>query len=51
MGGGGGVPQNMTGAPSGQAGGPGQGVGGGSGQINIFLIDALVAELELVANP
>jgi hypothetical protein len=48
---GGGMQQNLTGESTGQAAGPGLGVGGGTGQINIFLIDALVTELELVANP
>jgi len=47
----GGVPRNLTGEMGGQAAGPGQGASAGSGQLNVFLIDGLIAELELVANP
>lgn len=41
---GGGVPGGGTGTST------GEGTGGGGGQLNTFLIDALVAELELIAN-
>lgn len=40
---GGGIPGGMSGSAD--------GTGGGGGQLNTFLIDALVAELELIANP
>ncbi|MBE0685913.1 MAG: hypothetical protein IH585_07920 [Anaerolineaceae bacterium] len=40
---GGGIPGGMSGSEAGS--------GGGAGQLNTFLIDALVAELELIANP
>lgn len=40
------------GIPGGGAGtSAGEGTGGGAGQLNSFLIDALVAELELITNP
>ncbi len=42
---GGGIPGGGAGASAGER------TGGGAGQLNTFLIDALVAELELVANP
>lgn len=50
MGGGSGVPRNLTGEASGEGGGMGQGAGGGVGQLNIFLIDALVIQLESIVN-
>ena len=40
---GGGIPGGMSGSAD--------GTGGGAGQLNTFLIDALVAELELISNP
>jgi hypothetical protein len=43
---GGGIPG--SGAEAGAS--AGEGTGGGAGQLNTFLIDALVAELELIAN-
>lgn len=42
---GGGIPGGGAGASVGER------TGGGAGQLNPFLIDALVAELELIANP
>ncbi len=42
---GGGIPGGGAGASVGER------TGGGAGQLNTFLIDALVAELELIANP
>jgi hypothetical protein len=42
---GGGIPGGGAGASA------GEGTGGGAGQLNTFLIDALVTELELIANP
>jgi len=51
MGGGSGVPRNLTGETPGDGTGESQGGGYGSGQINIYLIDGLIAELETIAAP
>jgi len=50
-GGGRGMGGGMGGGVSGGMSGSEAGTGGGAGQLNTFLIDALVAELELIANP
>lgn len=42
---GGGIPGGGAGTSDGER------IGGGAGQLNTFLIDALVAELDLIANP
>ena len=47
MGGGSGIPRSSTGEAPGSGAGAGQGVGGG--QINIYLIDGLILELETIA--
>jgi PBP1b-binding outer membrane lipoprotein LpoB len=47
MGGGSGIPRSTTGETTGS----GPGAGAGAGQINTFLIDGLVAKLELLLNP
>jgi hypothetical protein len=49
MGGGTGIPRSMTGETPGDGTGGGQGAG--AGQINIYLIDALILELESIATP
>ncbi|MDO9088306.1 MAG: hypothetical protein Q7U53_19025 [Anaerolineaceae bacterium] len=51
MGGGSGIPGGVPGGSAGTTDGLGQRAGGGAGQINSFLIDALVAELELIHQP
>jgi len=51
MGGGSGVPRSITGETPGDGTGEGQGTGAGGGQINIYLIDALILKLELVTTP
>lgn len=47
MGGGSGIPRSSTGETPGAGAGAGQGAGGG--QINIYLIDGLILELETIA--
>lgn len=49
MGGGSGVPRSLTGETPGDGTGAGQGAGAGGGQINIYLIEALIIELETIA--
>ena len=49
MGGGSGVPRSITGGTTGEGTGIGQGAGGGAGQINIYLIEGLIIELESIA--
>jgi hypothetical protein len=51
MGGGSGIPGGVPGGSTGTTGGLGQRTGGGAGQINSFLIDALIAEFELIILP
>jgi hypothetical protein len=48
---GGGMGGGIPGSGAGAGASAGEGTGGGAGQLNTFLIDALVAELELIANP
>ena len=48
MGGGSGIPRNTTGETPGEGAGAGQGAGGG--QINVYLIEGLIIELESIAN-
>jgi hypothetical protein len=49
VGGGSGIPQSLTGETPGDGTGEGQGAGAGGGQINIYLIEALIIELETIA--
>jgi len=49
MGGGSGIPRSLTGETPGDGTGEGQGAGAGGGQINIYLIEALIIELEAIA--
>ncbi|HSM24946.1 MAG TPA: hypothetical protein VK856_08800 [Anaerolineaceae bacterium] len=51
MGGGSGIPRSMSGETPGSGTGAGQGSGGGAGLINTYLIDGLLAKLELILNP